>query len=124
MFAPAEQGGILFGGKFDVALFSYGEQSAAEAAGPKCKDIPPNGANFGRFCVASFQALIDTADATYDPVEAGALYREVQVRQSELVPLIVLVMRNELWLDRKNVTGATLYPFAYFYDPMTIDVVR
>ncbi len=122
MFAPAEEGGILFGGKFDVALFSYGEQSAADAAGPECKEIPPGGSNFGRFCVASFQALVDKAEATYDPVQAGALYREVQVRQSELVPFMVLVLRNELWLYRANVTGVKLYPFAPFYDPMTIDV--
>jgi peptide/nickel transport system substrate-binding protein len=124
MFAPAEAGGIMFGGKFDVALFSYGEQSAADAAGPDCKDLPPNGANFGRFCVRSFQALIDQAEATYDPAIAGKLYREIQVNQAELVPFIVLVMRNELWLYRSNVTGAALYPFASFYDPMTIDVTK
>jgi ABC-type transport system substrate-binding protein len=122
MFAPAEQGGILFGGKFDVALFSNGEVSAADVAGPKCTEIPPNGTNFSRLCVPALDALTDKANAIYDPAVAGPLYRDIQVRQFELEPWIVLVLRNELWLYRANVTGVKLYPFAYFYDPMTIDV--
>jgi peptide/nickel transport system substrate-binding protein len=122
MFAPAEQGGILFGGKFDVALFSTGEQSAADAAGPECKEIPPHGTNFGRLCDPAFDALIDRANAIYDPAVAGPLYRRIQERQFELVPYIVLALRNELWLNRANVSGVKKYPFAYFYDPLTLDV--
>jgi peptide/nickel transport system substrate-binding protein len=122
MFAPAEQGGILFGGKFDVALFSTGEQSAADGAGPECKDIPPHGTNFGRLCDRAFDTLIDRANSIYDPAVAGPLYREIQVRQFELAPYIVLALRNELWLTRTNVSGVKLYPFAFFYDPLTLDV--
>lgn len=122
MFAPAEQGGILFGGKFDIALFSTGEQTAADGAGPECKDIPPHGTNFGRLCDRAFDALIDRANTIYDPAVAGPLYREIQQRQFDLTAYIVLALRNELWLNRANVSGAKLYPFAFFYDPLTLDV--
>ena len=124
MFAPAEQGGILFGGKFDVALFSSGEQSAADAAGPRCKDVPPHGTNFSRLCSPPLDALIDRANAIYDPAVAGPLYRRVQMRAFDLTPAIVLTLRNELYLARDTVTGARIFPFAFFFDPLTLDVVK
>ena len=125
MFAQAEDGGIVFGGKFDVALFSIGEQSAAEAAvAPLCSRIPPKGTNFSRLCVPAYDALVAKAGATYDPAVAGPLYREAQVRVADLTPAIVLALRNELYLVRDNVAGATIYPFAFFYDPLTLDVVK
>lgn len=122
MFAPADQGGILFGGKYDVALFSTGEVSAADAAGPECKEIPPHGTNFPRLCDPAFDASIERANSIYDSAVAGPLYRAIQVRQFELAPYIILALRNELWLSRTNVSGVKKYPFAYFYDPLTLDV--
>lgn len=120
MVAPAEQGGILFGGKFDVAFYRVSEQSAAKAARPLCGRMPPKGTNVSRRCVPAYDALVAKADATYDPAKSGAMHREAQGRIAKLVPSIVLTLRNELYLSREGVVGLTLYPFTDFYDPMTL----
>ena len=43
MFAPADQGGTLFSGKFDGAIYSVGETKSDGLSTFKCAYIPPTG---------------------------------------------------------------------------------
>jgi peptide/nickel transport system substrate-binding protein len=125
MFAPRDAGGILFGGKFDVALFSTGQVMADDyATGFFCREIPPNGTNFSRLCDKLLDGEMDRALATYDPVTAGKLFVDGQRRIFADAPEIVLTLRNEYYPIRDGVIGAHMSPFAFFFDPLTIDVVK
>jgi peptide/nickel transport system substrate-binding protein len=125
MFGPRDQGGILFGGKFDVALFSTGQVTAAEYAdGFECRDIPPNGTNVSQLCDPPLDKLVDRALKTYDPSAAGIMFVKAQHDIFVDTPEIVLTLRNEYYPYRDNVTGAHFSPFAFFYDPLTIDVTK
>jgi hypothetical protein len=74
-------------------------------------------------CVPALEAFVAKAGVRYDPALSGAMYREARVRIADLTPSLELTLRNELYLARDNVVGAAIYPFAFFYDPLTLDVV-
>ncbi len=89
-----------------------------------CRNIPPNGTNFSQLCDKPLDAEMDRAARIYDPARAGKLFVDGRRALFEDVPEIVIVLRNEYNAVRDDVAGAHWSPFAFFFDPLTIDVVK
>ena len=124
-FAPANEGGIIYGGKFDLALFSVGAATAdgfPSAFG--CALIPPNGANFFRYCNKQIQPLLDQIERTYDTATLSRLYRQVQEQLDRDIPFIIIASRNEYYIHTDAVTGLHILPYAPFDDFMNVDVTK
>ena len=125
LFAPSEQGGIILGGRFNVALFSVGAINAdALPAAFGCKLIPPAGGNYPRLCDEKLQVVLDKIDRTYSESELRPLYTQTQQMLDQLTPFIVLTDRNEYFIHRDTVVGLHILPYGPFDDFLNVDVTR
>ena len=65
--AMQQNGGILYGGKYDMATYPRTLQSVADVRGLySCASRPPNGENASRYCSPAADALLDQIQAQYD----------------------------------------------------------
>lgn len=125
MFATADQGGVLFGSRFDVALYGMTTLESSDLGDSVlCRDRPPNGSNFFNLCDRKLDAITDRADASYDPAVFGPLYERVQQIVAADEPFIVLALGDSYSVYSGAVTGLDIEPFAYFPDFRTLDVIR
>ncbi len=52
-FAPYQNGGIVYGGKWDMTMFSWQGLPVPDISNTmECNQIPPNGQNVARYCNA------------------------------------------------------------------------
>ncbi len=99
LFAPAQTGGILYGGKFDVALFGWTTNANGDLTNLfACDRFPPKGQNVPRYCDRSgkVDAALRRFLGSYDVGVQRDAVRFVQEAVARDVPLIVLDVREDL----------------------------
>jgi ABC-type transport system substrate-binding protein len=123
-FAPEPEGGIIYGGKFDVVVFGWGTDPNADLANEySCLRLPPNGQNDPRYCNKAVTDSMSKAELTYDPAQRRPLIQFEQEQIFKDVPVIVLDSRNEIFAfndDLKNFNPG--YSNAPFDDMMNVDI--
>lgn len=113
MLARQADGGILTGGRFQVALFVF----AATSPDPNderyvtSQAIPPNGINMAGYANAQVDRLAREAAATYDRASRAALYARIQRILIDDLPLYTLA-----WIPQAVVSQRTVVPL----DPVPI----
>lgn len=113
--APAQNGGPLFGGTFQMAfvkILSGIDPDTAYFFG--CDQIPPKGFNLTRFCDPRLQAALDADARTYDPAARRKYSRIVQQRTADAVTFVPLWRRLSIsvypsWLHGVNPSPTTAY---------------
>jgi peptide/nickel transport system substrate-binding protein len=76
-WGPKAQGGIIDGGRFDIALTSWSPSLDPDRSYLfGCSARPPNGGNAGDWCDPRFDRLETTAMETYDESARVVAYRE------------------------------------------------
>ncbi len=122
-FAPASQGGIIYGGKFDVVIFGWGEYTNADVANLyACNRFPPDGQNVMRWCDPQANAALDASKVTYDQDVRKKDLAIVQRRIYDQVPTIVIDERRQLAGyndDLKNWHPNAISPFD---DMLKVDI--
>ncbi|MDQ2858737.1 MAG: ABC transporter substrate-binding protein, partial [Candidatus Eremiobacteraeota bacterium] len=79
LFAPAQMGGVLEAGKFELDLSGYAQtDDRDDSALFSCANRAPRGANVSRYCSARFEALTAQAIATPDGPKRDALYAQIE----------------------------------------------
>jgi len=123
-FAPEQEGGIIYGGKFDVVAFGWGVDPNADLANPySCDRIPPNGQNDSRYCNKAVTASIAKAELMYDREQRRPLMNFQQEQIFKDVPVITLDSRREVYAfndDLKNFHPE--YSNAPFDQIMNVDI--
>jgi peptide/nickel transport system substrate-binding protein len=120
MFAPLQQGGIVYSNKWDVIIFAWvndaiGDYSPLYA----CTQFPPNGQNDVRWCNPRAAAAMR---ALYGHYEQAQRNQDVAIVQQELVrdaPLIVLGISEDVYAynsDLKNFHPNDVSPFDNMMD--------
>lgn len=95
--APAEMGGPVYGGKFDMALYSFVNGDDPDTTDQfSCARVPPNGYNKSRICDSRIDALLDDGRHTYDPARRKAVYTKLERLLYEDLPIVPLYQRREL----------------------------
>ena len=97
LFAPAQTGGIVYGGKFDMIWFAWGGDPQQDLANEyACNRIVPNGQNDLFYCNTKVSSVIDQGKTEYDPAKriAGMNYLQQQVFEDD--PTIVLDSRKQI----------------------------
>ncbi len=90
-WGPRSEGGILEGGRFDLALTSW-----SPALDPDrsylfgCEALPPAGGNAGAYCSRAFDAAEAAGAATYDRAARDAAYRRAHAVLARDVPIVPL----------------------------------
>ena len=115
MFAPLQQGGIVYSTKWDIIGFAWlndaiGDMSAIYS----CRSFPPNGQNELRWCNPRAQAAMDALFAHYDQTQRNG---DVLVVEQELikdVPTFVTRLREDIFAynsDLRNFHPSAVTPF-------------
>jgi len=120
LFAPYQDGGILYTGKFDVSYFAWGQDALGDPSPIySCKSIPPNGQNILHWCNKKAEAAMNEFFTHFDQAQrnkdAAVVYEEL----NKDVPTIVLMGTEALWSynkDMKNFNPGSLSPFDEFWN--------
>ncbi len=116
--APANAGGPMFGGRFDLALSNI---FAAAAGGPDsasfyiCSERSPVGFNIARMCDPRLDARFDDAIRSYDPARIRSDVAAIQALLVEDAPQVTLgqVRSVSAYTDRlRGVESNPVTPFA------------
>jgi peptide/nickel transport system substrate-binding protein len=93
LFAPAAEGGIMAGAKFDMALYSSTLTTVPDfASNFDCAQIPPHGENYTHWCDPRLEPLLSSMRRAYDAASIEAAFRGVNrlfVDQVDSVQLFV-----------------------------------
>ncbi|MBC5810866.1 MAG: peptide ABC transporter substrate-binding protein [Candidatus Eremiobacteraeota bacterium] len=123
MFAPAQSGGIMYSGKFDIVFFAWGTDPNMDLTNLySCDRIPPKGQNDPRYCNAAVTKKLAEAQASYDPAVRTADIKFIQEQIYKDVPTIVLAARKETYAyntDLKNWHPNAVSPFD---DMLLVDI--
>jgi peptide/nickel transport system substrate-binding protein len=95
--APAAEGGPVYGGKFDMALYPFVNGTDPDTTDQfACANVPPHGYNKSRLCDPQVDALLAAGRATFDPEKRKAIYSKLEARLSELLPYALIYQRREV----------------------------
>jgi peptide/nickel transport system substrate-binding protein len=79
LYAAAQSGGILNGGKFDLAMYAWVSGGDPDNASQfLCSSFPPNGNNIERYCSPEMDALQKQATSTFDRSARKAAYAKIE----------------------------------------------
>lgn len=97
LFALAGEGGILQGGRFDIRLAGwFAGIDPDDSSQYVCKNVPPGGYNYSRYCSAAMDAAQQTALMHYDEATRKKAYAHTQQLLHDDVPeLFIYWSRQE-----------------------------
>ncbi|MHB8433234.1 MAG: peptide ABC transporter substrate-binding protein [Candidatus Tyrphobacter sp.] len=79
LYAAAENGGILNGGKFDMTLYAWISGADPDNSSQwTCAAIPPNGNNVARYCSSQMDAAQRLALSTFDRAVRKRAYARIE----------------------------------------------
>ena len=97
LVAPADQGGPVYGGKFQMALYSFVNGDDPDTTDQfSCGTVPPRGYNKSRLCDPRIDALLARGQRTYDTAQRKAAYAQLQAILHAQLPIVLMYQRPEL----------------------------
>jgi peptide/nickel transport system substrate-binding protein len=94
---PAQDGGPVYGGKFDLALYSFVNGDDPDPTDQfACSRVPPNGYNKSRICDPRIDVLLREGRTTYDVARRAAIYRRLQALLYQELPIEIIYQRREI----------------------------
>lgn len=95
-YAPPDQGGILYDGKFDIEVGGWYGGLDPEASEPWiCANSAPHGPNTARFCDAAYDAAFSAQQRALDPAMRTREFYTLQQRIFDRKPVVFLIYRTE-----------------------------
>ena len=95
--APAGEGGPVYGGKFQMALYPFVNGDDPDTTDQfSCATVPPHGYNKSRLCDPRVDDLLARGQRTYELAQRKAVYRQLQTILHEQMPVALLYQRPEL----------------------------
>ncbi|MEO6913549.1 MAG: peptide ABC transporter substrate-binding protein [Candidatus Baltobacteraceae bacterium] len=87
LYAQAQDGGILNGGKFDMALYAWVSGADPDNSSQwTCDFIPPAGNNVSRYCNRQFDAIEKHALTTFDRASRKSDYAKIEATLARDLP--------------------------------------
>jgi peptide/nickel transport system substrate-binding protein len=121
--APEAEGGIIYGTKYDAAIYPRTLEAISDLIGQySCSTIPPNGENATRYCSKETDALFDRLESTYDEGARRVLLGQLRARIIADEPTIILYVWKGGFSWRDGVTGFDPPVLTPFDDMMNVDV--
>ena len=122
-FALPQDGGIMYGGKWDLTTFSWGGSPDGDLSNVySCDQIPPHGQNDSRYCNAQATQWMAQFKATYNPAEHKRLSALIQRQIVKDVPVIVLYVPQDGWAQNSDLKGFNPNQVSPFDDMMNVDI--
>ncbi len=106
LFAPVGEGGILQGGKFDIALAGwYAGIDPDDATQLTCVNVAPNGYNYSRYCNPDMEAAQKIALNNYDRPTRKKAYFQIQQLLHRDVPMLFFWWTRQMHPISENFKG-------------------
>ncbi|MBV8116542.1 MAG: peptide ABC transporter substrate-binding protein [Candidatus Eremiobacteraeota bacterium] len=106
--APATEHGPVYGGNFQMALYSFENGDDPDTTDQfACANVPPNGYNKSRVCNPAIDALLRRGLSTYDPVQRAATYRKLQAVLYGELPIALIYRRTQINAFSNRLRGQT-----------------
>ncbi len=106
LFAPVGEGGILQGGKFDLALAGwYAGVDPDDASQFTCANMAPAGYNYSRYCNQDMEAVQKVALNNYDIPTRKKAYYQIQDLLARDVPEIFFYYLRTMQPINQNFKG-------------------
>jgi peptide/nickel transport system substrate-binding protein len=128
-FAPAtffdtfQNGGIVYGGKYDITIFSWGTDPVGDISNIfECDQIPPNGQDNIRYCNKKVDAWMEQLKGSYDQAAHKRLLLEEVKQIVADAPTINLYLTQDGYTYSKKLTGYAPGAFTAFDDMMDVDI--
>ncbi len=123
IFAPFNAGGILYGGKFDVAAYAWFLAPNGDLTNLFASDrVPPRGQNIPRYSDHEVDRALDRFLTTYVEREQYAASRFIQTRIARDVPTIVLDAREDIYAFNDDLQGFHPNQASSFDDLVDADI--
>jgi peptide/nickel transport system substrate-binding protein len=120
MFAPAQQGGIIYGTAWDVVTFAWAADTMGDFSGAYgCRSFPPAGQNNLRWCDKRAQAAMDALLGHYAQAQRNADVAVLMRAFVRGVPSIVTYLHADMFAynkDLKNYHPNNVTPFDNMMD--------
>lgn len=121
--AQLSAGGILYGGKYEIALYPRTLEAVSDVNGLYgCESIPPHGENATRYCDPHVDELLRNVEASYDDTTRRRLFARVQAQISTDVPTVVLYVWRGGYAWNHHVRGFAPPLITPFDDMLGVDV--
>ncbi len=122
-FAPVAEGGIIYGGKFDVVNFAWGADPNEDMSNLyACYRFPPNGQNDPRWCNEKATEAMDRAKVLYGFDKREPYQKLVQEQLYADIPTVVLDARREIYAYNDDLKNYHPNPVASFDNFMDVDI--
>lgn len=106
--APAGEGGPVYGGKFNMALYPFVNGDDPDATDQfACANVPPHGYNKSRICDPRIDALLRQGQRTFDTAKRKAIYSKLQALLYQELPIALTYSRNEVDVFTDRLRGET-----------------
>jgi peptide/nickel transport system substrate-binding protein len=123
MFASYAQGGIIYGGRFDVVSFAWSGDPLGDLSNLyECKQRPPNGQNDPRYCSREADVLMERFKQTYDDAARRPIGYRVQEIIARDVPVFVTAIAEDIYAYNSDFTGFHPNQLSPFDDFMNVDI--
>jgi peptide/nickel transport system substrate-binding protein len=122
-FAPFQDGGIVYGSKWDMTMFAWGGQPIADISNTmECNQIPPNGQNVSHYCNKKLDALLEEVKGTYDVRKQAQLLDQEERMITADTPTIILAVLDVGYAHSPNLTGYDPGVFTPFDQMQNVDI--
>ncbi|GAC1498024.1 MAG: peptide ABC transporter substrate-binding protein [Vulcanimicrobiaceae bacterium] len=123
LFAPYQNGGIIYAGKFDIVNFSWGLDPLGDLSVLyACDQIPPKGQNDPRWCNKKADEAMAKAKVLYDEKERQPYENAAVSQLINDAPTIVTSVREDIWVHNKDLKNFAPNQVSPFDDFMNVDI--
>jgi peptide/nickel transport system substrate-binding protein len=123
LFAPYQQGGIIYAGKFDVATFQWSGDPQGDLSNLyECDQFPPNGQNLVHYCNRQVDRAMEAFKSLYSFRARQPFANFIQMKLQRDVPTIVITINDDIFAYNDELTGFHPNQLSPFDDIMNVDI--
>lgn len=123
--APPEQGGPVYSGTFQMALYPFENGNDPDVTDQfACSHVPPNGYNKSRFCNRRVDALMSAALQTYDPAKRTVMYERLERLLAQQLPIELIYQTREIDAFTNRLHDESVSPTGPFWNIWSWSVTR
>ncbi len=123
LFAPYQDGGIVYNGKWDAIIFNWGDDPIGDFSQIyACDQIPPNGQNDPRWCNPAADKAMHNLFGHYDQSQRNANVAVLMENLHTDVPTIVLSGTEDIHVFNKDLRNYHPGAVTQFDEFMNVDI--
>ncbi|MBV9402569.1 MAG: hypothetical protein JO018_02455, partial [Candidatus Eremiobacteraeota bacterium] len=115
--------GVIYGGKFDITIYSWGGDPIGELSNLyECNQAPPNGQNVMHYCNPKVDAAMEQFKRSYEESKRQQFVNFEQEQIVKDVPTIVLYVLKDGYAYNTDLTGFHPNQVTPFDDMLNVDI--